>query len=107
VVVESTPCELTLIRKKDKQAQIIVADLPPMSVDNIHLNLTQKVNTKGKNMTGCSLLPDGRMLLSCYKKDILTFLNKEGVELFQMGKGKIGSRTIALLYHLELKVKDV
>ena len=42
VVVESTPCELTLIRKKDKQAQIIVADLPPMSVDNIHLNLTQK-----------------------------------------------------------------
>jgi hypothetical protein len=47
------------------------------------------------------------MLLSCYKKDILTFLNKEGVELFQMGKGKIGSRTIALLYHLELKVKDV
>jgi hypothetical protein len=98
VVVESTPCELTLIRKKDKQAQIIVADLPPMSVDNIHLNLTQKVNTKGKNMTGCSLLPDGRMLLSCYKKDILTFLNKEGVELFQMGKGKIGSSTYDTLY---------
>ena len=98
VVVESTPCELTLIRKKDKQAQIMVADLPPMSVDNIHLNLTQKINTKGEKMTGCSLLPDGRMVFSCYKKDILTFLNKEGVELFQMGKGKIGSRTYDTLY---------
>jgi DNA-binding beta-propeller fold protein YncE len=76
----------------------MVADLPPMSVDNIHLNLTQKVNTKGEKMTGCSLLPDGRMLLSCNKKDILTFLNKEGVELFQMGKDKIGSRTFDTLY---------
>ena len=98
VVVESTPCELTLIRKKDKQAQIMVADLPPMSVDNIQLNLKQKVHTKGENIRGCSLLPDGRMIFSCGKKDILTFLNKEGVELFQMGKGKIGSSTYDTLY---------
>ena len=98
VVVESTPCELTLIRKKDKQAQIMVADLPPMSVDNIHLKLKQKVNTKGENMTGCSLLPDGRMVFSCCEKDILTFFNKEGVELFQMGKDKIGSCTFDTLY---------
>jgi hypothetical protein len=25
----------------------MVADLPPMSVDNIHLNLKQQVNTQG------------------------------------------------------------
>jgi hypothetical protein len=69
-----------------------------MSVDNIHLNLKQKVNTKGEDMTGCSLLPNGRMVFSCYKNDILTFLNKEGVKLFQMGKGKIGSCTYDTLY---------
>jgi hypothetical protein len=50
VVVESKPGELTLVRKNDKQAQIMVADLPPMSVDNIHLNLKQKVNTKGESV---------------------------------------------------------
>ena len=50
VVVESKPCELTLVRKKDKQAQIMVADLLPMSVDNIHLNLKQNVNTKGESV---------------------------------------------------------
>jgi hypothetical protein len=98
VVVESKPCELTLVRKKDKQAQIMVADLSPMSVDNIHLNLKQKVNTKGKDIGGCSLLPDGRMVFSCREKIIVTFLNKEGVELFQIGKDKIGFRTYDALY---------
>jgi hypothetical protein len=49
-------------------------------------------------MTGCSLLPDGRMVFSCGSKNILTFLNKEGVELFQMGKGKIGSCTFDTFY---------
>jgi DNA-binding beta-propeller fold protein YncE len=99
VVVESTPCEITFVRKKDKQAQIMVSDhLSPMSVDNIHLNLTQKVNTKGKTITGCSLLPDGRMVFSCYEKHIVTFLNKEGVELFQICKDKIGSCNYDTLY---------
>jgi hypothetical protein len=98
VVVESKTCELTLVRIKDKQAQIMVADLPPMSVDNIHLNLKQKVNTKGENIRACSLLPDGRMVFSCYGKHIATFLNKEGVELFQIGKDKTGSFTHDTLY---------
>jgi hypothetical protein len=69
-----------------------------MSVDNIHLNLKQKVNTKGENIRGCSLLPDGRMVFSCYGKHIATFLNKEGVELFQIGKDKTGSFTHDTLY---------
>jgi hypothetical protein len=38
------------------------------------------------------------MVFSCGSKNILTFLNKEGVELFQMGKGKIGSCTFDTLY---------
>jgi hypothetical protein len=45
----------------------MVAELsPPMSVENIQLNLKQKINTKGFNIRGCSLLPDGRMVFSCY-----------------------------------------
>ena len=98
VVVESKPCEITLVRKKTKQAQIMVADLPPMSVDNIHLNLKQKVCTKGDNIRECSLPPDGRMVFSCFKEHIVTFLNKEGVELFQIGKDKTGSSTFDTLY---------
>jgi hypothetical protein len=58
VVIESKPCELTFARKKYKQAQMMVANLsPPMSVDNIQLNLKQKMNIQGKCITGCSLPP--------------------------------------------------
>jgi hypothetical protein len=49
---------MTFVRKKDKQAQMMVAELsPPRSLENIQLNLKQKINTKGTDITGCSLLP--------------------------------------------------
>jgi hypothetical protein len=91
VVVESKPCEMTFVRQNDKQAQVMVSELsPPMSVENIQLNLKQKINIKGTNITGCSLLPDGRMVFSCYSSSIVRFINKEGIELFQIGKDKTG-----------------
>jgi len=80
VVVESKPCELIVSRGKDKQAQVMVADLSPhMPVENILLKLKQKINIKGESITGCSLLPDGRMVLSCYITNTVSFINKEGV----------------------------
>jgi DNA-binding beta-propeller fold protein YncE len=98
VDVESKPCKLTFVRKKDKQAQMMVADPPPMSVDNIQLNLKQKINTKGAMMTGCSLLTDGRMVLSYYYDMIVRFRNKDGVELFQIGKDKTECDTYDTVY---------
>ena len=98
VDVESKPCELTFVRKKDKQAQMMVADPPPMSVDNIQLNLKQKINTKGTWMRGCCLLTDGRILLSSYYNSIVRFINKDGVELFQIGRDKTGSLTYDTVY---------
>jgi hypothetical protein len=62
VVVESKPCEMNLVRNKDKQAQMTVADLsPPISVDNIQLKLKQKINIKGEVITGTIAC----ILLSC------------------------------------------
>jgi hypothetical protein len=54
--------------------------------------------TKGEDIRGCSLLPDGRMVFSCRGKCIVTFFNKEGVELFQYGKNRIRFRTYDALY---------
>ena len=62
----------------------MVADVQPMSVDNIQLNLKQKINIKGSSMRGCSLLTDGRMVLCSYSNNIVRFINKDGVELFQI-----------------------
>ena len=93
VVVESKPCEMFLVRKKDKQAQMMVPDLQP-----IHLNLKQKIKTKRRRITGCSLLREGRMVLSCYNTDIGSFINKDGVGLFQIGKDQTGSDTYDAVY---------
>ena len=99
VVIESKPCELNLARKKDKQAQMMVADLsPPMSVDNIQLKLKQKINIKGQTITGCCLSSDGIMVFSCYNANTVSFINKEGVELFQLGKDKTGCCTFNTVF---------
>jgi hypothetical protein len=99
VVVESIPCELTFTRKKNRQAQMMVVEIsPPLSVDNIQLKLKQKININGRNIRGCSLLPDGRMVLSCYGTNTISFINKEGVESFKIGKDKTGAGTYDTIY---------
>ena len=99
IVAESKRCEMTFVRKKDKQAQMMVAELsPPKSLENIQLNLKLKINTKGTDIRGCSLLPDGRMVFSCYSSHTVRFINKEGVELFQISKDKTGANTYDTVY---------
>ena len=103
VVVESKPCEMVFVQRKDKQAQMMVAELsPPLSVENIQLNLKQKINIKETNIRGCSVLPDGRMVFSCIGSRTLRFFNKEGIESFQISKDNTGSSTYDTVY-----IKDI
>ena len=99
VAVEAKPCEMVFVRSKDKQAQMMVAELsPPMSVENIQLNLKQKINIKGRDIRGCSLLPDGRMVFPCGSSNSVRFINKEGIESFRIGKDKTESDTYDAVY---------
>jgi hypothetical protein len=54
------------------------------------------INIKGTGIRGCSLLPDGRIVLSCYNADIVRIINEDGVELFQ--RTEIGSGTYDTVY---------
>ena len=59
---------------------MMVAELsPPMSVENIQLNLKEKINTKDIALRGCSLLPDGRMVFSPGSYNTVRFISKDGV----------------------------
>jgi hypothetical protein len=78
VVVESKPCEMIIVRRKAKQAQMMVAELS-LSVENIQLNLKQKINTKDIAIMGCSLLPDGRMVFSPGSYNTVRFISKDRV----------------------------
>jgi hypothetical protein len=80
VVVESKPWEMIIVRRKAKQAQMMVAELSlPMSVENIQLILKQKIKTNDKALRGCSLLPDGRMVFSSSSYNTVRFISKDGV----------------------------
>ena len=72
--------------------------LPPMSVENIQLNLKQEMKTKGTWITGCSLLSNCRMVLSCSSTSTVNCISTEGVELVQIGRDKIGSSTNDTVY---------
>jgi hypothetical protein len=99
IVVESRPCEMIIVRRKDKQAQMMVADpSAPVSVDNIQLKLKQKINIKGGMIRGCSLLPEGRMVVSCWHTDTISFINKEGVISSQISKDKTGAKAYDTVY---------
>jgi len=99
VAVESKPCEMIFVRRKDNQAQMIVARLSQlMSVENVQLKLKQKINTKGTLISGCCLPPAGRMVFSCYSSNTVRFISKEGVEVFQIGSDKTGSHTYHTVY---------
>jgi hypothetical protein len=81
----------------------MVAELsPPMSVENIQLNLKQKINIKETNIRGCCLLPEDRMVFSCYTSGTVRFINKEEIESFQISKDKTVSGTYDTVYIKDL-----
>jgi protein involved in ribonucleotide reduction len=43
-------------------------------------------------------IADGRMVLSCCNANTVNFINKDGVEIFQIGKDKTGSCAIDRVY---------
>ena len=61
VTTSITPCDITLVRRKDKQAQMMVAGGPARSISNICLKLKHQLTTGGDNITGCSILNGGIM----------------------------------------------
>ncbi|XP_052087362.1 transcription intermediary factor 1-beta-like [Mytilus californianus] len=76
IVVESKSSGITIARRKDKQAQIMVMATSPISLDKIELKLKATVFTRGNPITGCSLFLDGKMIFSSYEdKKVYVFRN--------------------------------
>jgi hypothetical protein len=78
VTTSITPCDITLVRKKDKQAQMMVAGVPARYISNICLKLKHQLTTGGNNITGCSILTGGKMVFINYSPVYLLILNADG-----------------------------
>ncbi|CAC5408740.1 unnamed protein product [Mytilus coruscus] len=83
--VSSDPCDFSIQKRKDRQAQIMVA-LPTRNIENLTLTLQKRINTKLSDVYGCSLLPGNRMVFSSYSYDILRVLKSNGSKDFEIKK---------------------
>ena len=78
VTTSITPCDITLVRRKAKQAQMIVAGVPARSLSNICLQLKHQLTTGGIDITSCSILTGGKMAFIDYNPAFLLMLNVDG-----------------------------
>ncbi|CAC5386099.1 unnamed protein product [Mytilus coruscus] len=86
VVIETIPSDVPYVRQKDKQAQLMIP-VPAKSIDDLILTLVQSVNTHSKKVSGCTMLPDSRMVFTCYHPGYVTVVNYDGSKDFEIKSG--------------------
>ncbi|XP_071136810.1 chromosome partition protein Smc-like [Mytilus edulis] len=79
--VSSDPCDFSIQKRKQKQAQIIVAR-PTRHIDNLTLTLQKRINTELSNVHGCTLLPDEKMVFSCFRQGNIAVFKSDGSKDF-------------------------
>ncbi|CAC5401295.1 unnamed protein product [Mytilus coruscus] len=78
IMVNSRPSEgIKLVRKKDRQAQILVTE-ETRSVNNIQLNFRQKLKTACVETKGCCVTVNSGYIFTDYNDDKLVALNSYG-----------------------------
>ncbi|CAC5396343.1 unnamed protein product [Mytilus coruscus] len=89
VLVNSSPCNITIQKRKLQQAQIIVTH-PTRNFDSITLRLKQTIHTSLTNIRGCTFLPDGKMVFSCFnRKEVEVFMPNGSQEFALTNIGRL------------------
>ncbi|XP_052093244.1 uncharacterized protein LOC127729462 [Mytilus californianus] len=89
IILDSRSGDATLINRKNKQAQITLPITHVPAIDDITLTLRQTVKTTGYDITDCTLLPDDRMIFTCYGNSKIQVLKIDGTLDFTLGPGFI------------------
>ncbi|CAG2195122.1 unnamed protein product [Mytilus edulis] len=84
VQIESKPCDIVLIRKKNKQAQIMVPTVQTRSFGNIKLKKNKTIATQGTYIFGCCLIPDGRMAFTYFIDHAVRVFSDTGLKDFEV-----------------------
>lgn len=72
LVVDVKPCKISLQKSKERQAQLMKANVEPeSSIKFITLELQTQMNTKASNTSGCCILPCGKFVVSKYHPSCL------------------------------------
>ncbi|CAC5407915.1 unnamed protein product [Mytilus coruscus] len=77
VMVTVDLCNIPILKHKDRQAQPMVA-VVPMTIDSLASTLLQSLDSELSFVTGCTLLSDQRMVLSCAVEGIIKIFKSDG-----------------------------
>ncbi|CAG2246606.1 unnamed protein product [Mytilus edulis] len=83
ISVSSDPCQLFIHKRKDRQAQIMLA-VPTRNISNLVLRLHKHIDPKLSDIQGCSLLPKGRMVFSCYEQEKIRVHKSNGSKDYEI-----------------------
>ncbi|CAG2193207.1 unnamed protein product [Mytilus edulis] len=78
ITLDTRSCDATLTNRKNKQAQIMMPITHIPTIDDIKLTLRQTVNSIGSDVNDCTLLPDGRIIFSCYGNAKIHVIKPDG-----------------------------
>ncbi|XP_071137273.1 uncharacterized protein [Mytilus edulis] len=81
--VSSTRCDLAIKKQNDRQPQIMVT-LPTRNINKLTLKIQKCFNTGLSEIRGCSLLPDRRMVFSCYQQKEIKVFKSGGTSDFEI-----------------------
>ncbi|XP_071141887.1 uncharacterized protein [Mytilus edulis] len=103
IINDNIHSDIPLVNRKMMQAQIVIPLAPKRSIDNITLNLQKTIKTSVETVEGCILLPNCKVVLSCFQQGMLTFLSENGETDFNLsmkprpyGMTSIDNNTIAV-----------
>ncbi|XP_071121942.1 uncharacterized protein [Mytilus edulis] len=77
-VVDVQSCKLPIRRRKESQAQLMKVKTEPKTIDHITLTLKTKIKISASNVSGCCILPCGRLVISNYDPSFLLLLTPDG-----------------------------
>ncbi|XP_052060333.1 uncharacterized protein LOC127700733 isoform X2 [Mytilus californianus] len=95
VQIEAKPYDIVLIKKKAKQAQMMIQTAQLRSIENIKLTLYNTIGTKGERIYGCCMLPDGRMAFTFFNEETVKLFNEKGLKDFEV---KLPAEAFDLVY---------
>ncbi|VDI57405.1 Hypothetical predicted protein [Mytilus galloprovincialis] len=77
-IIDVQPCELSLHRKKEGQAQLTVSLEPKSSVEHITLKLKTQFNTLCTVVSCCCISPCGKLVVSNFEPSYLNLFAPDG-----------------------------
>ncbi|CAG2231474.1 unnamed protein product [Mytilus edulis] len=84
VRIESNPCDIVLIKKKARQAQLMIPIVQTKSIENIKPTIHKTIDTQGSYVYGCCILPDDRLVFTYYSARQLKVFSNKGSKDFEV-----------------------